>query len=136
MRVLVFCEFSGTVLEAFLAAGHDAYSADLLPTESAHKDRHYQGDGLWLLREPWDLVIAHPPCTYLANSGVQYLYKREGRWQAMVDAAFFFSQCQQANSPRVAVENPTTRDGGWGQIYRPVSLAHQIGFPPFCRASA
>ena len=67
MKVFIFCEYSGVVLEAFLAEGHDAYSADLLlPTESVHKDRHYQGDGRWLLREPWDLVIAHPPCTYLA----------------------------------------------------------------------
>ena len=70
MKVLVFCEFSGVVLEAF-AEGHDAYSADLLPTESEHKDRHFQGDGRWLLREPWDLVIAHPPCTYFLPSSGQ-----------------------------------------------------------------
>ena len=101
MRVLVFCEFSGVVLEAFLAGGHDAYSADLLPTESVHKDRHYQGDGRWLLLEPWDLVIAHPPCTDLTRA--------RGRISSAdkVGAAIdFFVECYRANAPRVAVENP------------------------------
>ena len=100
MKVLVFCEFSGVVLDAFLAEGHDAYSADLLPTESAHTDRHFQGDGRWLLREPWDLVIAHPPCRYLAVS------RGAADFDLMADAITFFRECQNANAPAVAVENP------------------------------
>ena len=105
MRVLVACEFSGIVRDAFIERGHDAVSCDLLPTE--RPGPHIQGDVRPLLREPWDLVIAHPPCTYLANSGVQYLHKRAGRWQQMIEAAVFFHRCLSANAPRVAVENPT-----------------------------
>ena len=101
-KVFIFCEYSGVVLEAFLAEGHDAYSADLLPTESIHKDRHYQGDGRWLLREPWDLVIAHPPCQYLsvARGRIRDLDKA---W----DAIDLFTAALKANAPKVAVENPT-----------------------------
>lgn len=111
MKVLVFCEYSGTVLDAFLAEGHDAYSADLFATESKHKDRHYEGDGLWLLREPWDLVIAHPPCSYL--TGYTWSFRNQHRdrygarwWSAFHQAAAFFAECLAANAPMVAVENP------------------------------
>ncbi len=67
MRILVACEFSGTVRDAFIKAGHDAISCDLLPTESPGP--HIQGDVTEVLLEPWDMVIAHPPCTYLTVSG-------------------------------------------------------------------
>ena len=70
MRVLVACEFSGVVRDAFLARGHDAISCDLLPTESPGP--HIQGDVTPLLREPWDLVIAHPPCQYLSTAGAGF----------------------------------------------------------------
>ena len=102
MKVLVACEFSGVVRDAFLAKGHDAISCDLLPTESPGP--HIQGDVLPLLSEPWDLVIAHPPCTYLCNSGVCWLYRRgtrerdEERWAKMRDAARFFGACYLANA--------------------------------------
>lgn len=80
MKVLIACEFSGIVREAFRKRGHDAWSCDLLDTEipSIH---HIQGDVLSLLDFGWDLMIAHPPCTYLANSGVQHLHKQPGRWE-------------------------------------------------------
>jgi len=104
MRVLVACEFSGRVRDAFLARGHDAVSCDLLPTESPGP--HIQGDVREILAEGWDLMIAHPPCTYLCNSGVSWLYRRPGRWEKMREAALFFRQLLEAPIPRICVENP------------------------------
>lgn len=103
MRVLVACECSGRVRDAFLAMGHDAVSCDLQPSETPGP--HIQGDVRYLLQAPWDLVIAHPTCTYLANSGVRWRVERE-EWQQVADAAQFFRACFNANAPRVAVENP------------------------------
>ena len=112
MKVLVACEFSGIVRDAFLERGHDAISCDLLPTE--RPGPHIQGDVTPLLREPWDLVIAHPPCTYLCRAGQRWLYEQSTgpalclgkRWAAMNEAAAFFQHCLSATAPRVAVENP------------------------------
>lgn len=104
MRVLVACEYSGTVRDAFLSRGHDAISCDILPTESPGP--HYEGSALDLIDEPFDLVIAHPPCTYLANSGVQHLHKEPGRWALMREGARFFDMMFRFNAPRIAVENP------------------------------
>lgn len=104
MRVLVACEYSGTVRDAFAALGHDAMSADLLPTETPGP--HYQGDVMDVLEDGWDLMIAHPPCTYLANSGAHWLHRQEGRWASMEDGARFFRELLYAPIPRVAVENP------------------------------
>src|SRR6056297_904353 len=103
MKVLIACEYSGRVRDAFIALGHDAVSCDLLPSESPGP--HIQGDVRELLREPWDLVIAHPPCTYLANSGVRWRVER-GEWEQIAEAAEFFRACLGANAPCVAVENP------------------------------
>jgi len=104
MRVLVACEYSGRVRDAFIAKGHDAISCDLLQTET--DGPHVQGDVSALLRDPWDLVIAHPPCTYLANSGVRWLHSDPARWGKMREGAAFFLECLNANAPMVAVENP------------------------------
>ncbi len=103
MRVLVACEFSGVVRDAFIAAGHDAMSCDLLPTEAPGP--HYQGDVRPLLRERWDLVVAHPECTRLANSGVRWLEPRN-LWAELDAACAFFRDCLNANAEYVAVENP------------------------------
>jgi hypothetical protein len=103
MRVLVACEFSGRVRDAFIALGHDAVSCDLLPTEAPGP--HIQGDVLPLLRKPWDLVIAHPPCTRLCHSGVRWLAERD-LWDDMRAGAAFFLECLRANAELVAVENP------------------------------
>ena len=103
MKVLIACEFSGTVRDAFISRGHDAISCDLLPTES--DGPHIQGDVREVLKMPWDLVIAHPPCTRLCNSGVRWLHERN-LWKEMEEAARFFFDCLVANSDRVAVENP------------------------------
>lgn len=107
LRVLVACEFSGVVRNAFLARGHDAWSCDVLPAlhGSEHQERHLQQNVAPLLKEKWDIVIAHPPCTYLANSGVQHL-KDVGRQMRMLDAVDFFLACLNANAPHVCVENP------------------------------
>ena len=90
MRVLVACEFSGIVRDAFIERGHAAVSCDLLPSE--RPGPHLVGDALDYARAwQWDLLIAHPPCTYLANSGVRWLYKDgepdEDRWMRMADSA-------------------------------------------------
>ena len=109
MRVLIACEFSGIERDAFRARGHDAISCDLLPTE--RPGPHHEGDVLPLLREPWDLVIAHPPCRYLANSGVRWRVER-GEWAEIEAGARFFLACLYANAPRVAVENPVMHKYG------------------------
>ena len=103
MKVLVFCENSDVVGSAFRAQGHDVTSSDLEP--SAGSPNHYQGDGRWLLQKQWDLVIAHPPCTRLCNSGVRWLAERN-LWDDMREGADFFLECLNANAARVAVENP------------------------------
>lgn len=107
MRVLIACEFSGVVREEFLKRGHDAYSCDLLPSVylKASEGRHLQQDVIPLLRERWDLIIAHPPCTYLANSGVRFLKLDPMRIVKVREATAFFLEFVKAACPRVCVEN-------------------------------
>ena len=104
MKVLVACEFSGKVRDAFIKKGHDAISCDLLPTDSPGP--HYQGDIFDIINEDWDLMVAHPPCTFLSNSGVMWLHRQEGRWEKMRDGANFFKKLLDADIPHIAVENP------------------------------
>lgn len=109
MRVLVACEYSGAVRDAFMRQGHDAMSCDLLPTDVPGP--HHQGDVFDVLHDGWDLMVAHPPCTYLTNSGVRWLYTEEKRWQHLIDGATFFRALLEAPIPRIAVENPVMH--GW-----------------------
>jgi hypothetical protein len=88
MKILIACEFSGTVRDAFIAQGHDAISCDLLPSESPGP--HIQGDIREFNLNGYDLIIAHPPCTYLCNSGVMWLHKDKSRWKKMEEGANFF----------------------------------------------
>ena len=110
MRVLVACEYSGVVRDAFIKKGHDAVSCDLLPTDNPGP--HHQGDVLNILHEGWDLMIAHPPCTYLSNSGVCWLYKNKSRdknlerWNLMKKGAKFFKALLDAPIDKICVENP------------------------------
>ena len=104
MKVLVACEYSGRVRSAFRALGHDAYSCDLLASEDG-SEHHIQGDVTGILGRDWDMVIAHPPCTRLCNSGVRWLAERD-LWAEMRQAAEFFLACLNANAPLVSVENP------------------------------
>jgi len=102
-RVLIACEYSGTVRDAFLALGHEAMSCDLLPTETPGP--HYQGDVRDVLDYPWDLMIAHPPCTDLSVSGARHFQAKrmDGRQQASVS---FFMRLAKADIPHIAIENP------------------------------
>ena len=104
MRVLVACEFSGIVRDAFAAKGHNAWSCDILPSE--RPGNHHQSDVLDIINNGWDLIIAHPPCTYLCNSGVRWLHEREERWDQMREGAEFFKKMLKARCPKIAVENP------------------------------
>lgn len=105
MRVLVACEYSGRVRDAFLRRGHDAMSCDLLPTEAPGP--HYQGDVRDVLEYPWDLMIAHPPCTHLSVSGARHFAAKrmDGRQQAAVS---FVIMLAKADIPRIAIENPVS----------------------------
>lgn len=105
MNILVACEFSGVVREAFRRRGHEAVSCDLLASED-DSENHIQGDALDILNMGWDLMIAHPPCTYLTNAGVRWLHSRPERWALMEEGAQFFKALLDAPIPRIAVENP------------------------------
>lgn len=105
MRVLVACEFSGIVRRAFRARGHDAWSCDLLPAED-RSDFHIEGDARDILNDGWDLLmVAHPPCTRLCNSGVRWLAERN-LWADLKEAAALFSDFWNAPIERVCIENP------------------------------
>lgn len=114
MKILISCEFSGIVREAFKAKGHDAWSCDLLPTEIP--GNHIQGDVLGILNDEWDLMIAHPPCTYLTVSANKWLKDQpprksgalvgEERRNAREGAIQFFLRLWNANIPKIAIENP------------------------------
>lgn len=105
MKVLIACESSGRVRDAFLSRGHDAISCDLKPSERLGP--HLQCDVREVIRQDWDLMIAHPVCKRLANSGVQWLGKRAAYWPAMEKAVEFFLLFEKAHHiPRRCVENP------------------------------
>ena len=104
MRVLVACEYSGRVRDAFTAKGHSAISCDLLPSDTPGE--HYQGDVFDLDLTQFDLMVAHPPCTYLSNSGVCHLHKDPSRWPKLFDGAAFFKRLLDAPIQRIAIENP------------------------------
>jgi len=113
MKVLIACETSGTVRNAFLDRGHDAWSCDVLPSDDL-TNRHIQDDVLEVLKmESWDmLMVAHPPCTRLCNSGVRWLHKAPpGKtlaemWEQLDQGAELFSKLWNSDIPKVAIENP------------------------------
>ena len=108
MKVLIACEYSGTVRDAFAAKGHDAWSCDILPTES--KGNHFEGNVLEHLDKGWDLMIAHPPCTYLSNAGARFLYPKgklnQDRYNLGLKAKDFFMKLYNAPIDKICVENP------------------------------
>ena len=114
MKVLVACEFSGTVRDAFLKKGIYAMSCDLEPCDSTASGDHYQGNVLDILDHGWDLMIAHPPCTHLAVSGARHFAKKraDGRQQQGID---FFMALADCNIPHYAIENPI---GIMSSVYR------------------
>lgn len=140
-KVLVACEFSGIVRDAFIKLGHDAWSCDLLDTESP--GQHIKGDCLNELDKGWDLMIAHPECTFLTNAGVRHLHEHvtskngkrakisgPARWTAMYVACDFFNKLANANIPRICIENPIPHKyarekiGKYTQIIQPWQFGH------------
>ena len=124
MRVLIACEFSGIVRDAFIARGHDATSCDLLPTEKPGP--HYQGDVMDIIYNGhWDLMIAHPPCTYLASSGARWF---KGRWYEQEEALEFVRYLLNAPINKIALENPigviSTQIRKPDQIIQPWQFGH------------
>lgn len=131
LRVLVACEFSGTVREAFASLGHDAWSCDLLETEQPGK--HIIGNVLDVLSEGWDLMIAHPPCTYLCTSGnrwfkPEYTARFPDRPRQREDAVEFVKKLMNAGIPKIAIENPrsilSTRIRRPDQVIQPYEFGH------------
>lgn len=127
MRVLIACEESGVVRDAFIKRGHDAVSCDLLPTRSPGP--HFEGDISLLLGGNWDMMIAFPPCTYLANSGAKHLYKGmkkengicQSRWVKMIEAGDFLKSLLMAPIPKICIENPIML----GHAKKHCSIGHQ-----------
>lgn len=120
MRVLVACEYSGTVRDAFIRAGHYAASCDILPSESPLGD-HYQCDIMEIIDHGWDLMIAHPPCTFMSNAGACRMYPQKGivdpeRLKKALDAKEFFMKLLNAPIPKICIENP-----------KPLNI---VGLPP------
>ena len=127
--VLVACEYSGIIREAFNGMGWDSWSCDLLPTEIPGK--HIQGDVTNWLFKGWDLLIAHPPCTRLANSGVQWLSRRN-LWKEMEEGAEFFKMFLDAPIEKICVENPIQHHFAsdiigvkYSQIIQPFQFGHK-----------
>lgn len=147
MNVLIACECSGVVREAFRALGHNAYSCDLKPAADGSR-WHIIGDALEIMRRgceirpgifvPWDLVIAHPPCTYICNSGVLRLYKlgkKENgldldRWSKMRDASFFFDCFFRYYRGPICVENPVMHGHAFDLLSEPVQRIHRQTIQP------
>jgi hypothetical protein len=127
MKVLIACEFSGTVRDAFTKLGHDAWSCDLEPSETP--GNHHQGNVLDILDKGWDLMIAHPPCTHLAVSGARHFAKKiaDGRQQEGID---FFMKLVDSNIPRYAIENPigimSSKYRKPDQIINPWEYGHRV----------
>jgi len=107
MKILIACEYSATVREAFRLAGHDAVSCDLLPTEIP--GNHYQGDVFDIINDGWDVMIAHPPCTYLCSSGLHWNKKRPEREAQTLEAVEFVKRLLAVDIPMIAIENPIGR---------------------------
>lgn len=106
MKVLVACEESQRVCIAFRNKGHEAYSCDILPCSGGYPEWHIQDDVLKHLNKNWDLIIAHPPCTYLSNSGVSWLHKDLNRWFKLFEGAEFFNKLLNVDCLKICVENP------------------------------
>lgn len=126
MKILIACEYSGTVRDAFRAAGHNAVSCDLLPTDVPGP--HYQGDVFDIICDGWDMMVCHPPCTYLCSSGLHWNTKRPERAKKTEDAIEFAKALFNAPIKHIALENPigclSTHLGKPDQIVQPYEYGH------------
>lgn len=124
MRILVACEESQAVTKEMRLLGHEAYSCDIIPCSGGHPEWHLQVNALELLKMKWDMIVAHPPCTYMTNAGaVRMRINGEINWdrfQKAMEAKAFFMEFFNADCPRIAIENPT-----------PMKI---VGLPPYSQA--
>ena len=127
MKVLIACEFSGVVRREFSKLGHDVWSCDLLPSED-DSEYHFQEDVLNILDNGWDLMIAHPPCTYLTVSGLHWNKKNPNRAKLTEESLEFVQKLLNARIPKIALENPigciSTRIRKPDQIIQPYEFGH------------
>jgi hypothetical protein len=109
MKIIIACEFSGAVRESFRKLGHDAWSCDIIPSDD-NSPHHYQCDIFEVINQGWDMMIAHPPCTYLSNAGAKHLYKgkvlNQERFLKGMEAKDFFMKLYNSNIPKICIENP------------------------------
>lgn len=141
MKVLIACEESQEVCKAFRERGHDAFSCDILPCSGGHPEWHIQDNIFHVLSGSltmfWDLIIGHPPCTYLSNSGVSWLYnkdktKNEERWKNMEMGALFFRSLMNSNCEKIVIENPIPHKYALeiiGKKYDQIIHPYQFGHP-------
>lgn len=151
MRVLVACEESQAITKAFRDCGHEAYSSDLQSCSGGHPEWHIKGDCFDVIKDEWDLLIAHPVCTYLSNSGSRWLYKKDNRpdqkrWCEMYKGRDFFMRFlghEVRHIPRVVVENPIPHGHAnlppytqciqpwmFGDLFSKATCLWVIGLPP------
>lgn len=131
MKVLIACETSGVSREAFRLLGHDTWSCDLLPSDD-DSEFHIQSDVRNVLNDGWDLMIAHPDCTFITNSGVSHLYKEEGRWDKLNAACGLFRILLNADIHKIAIENPIPHGHAVqriGRKYDQIIQPYQFGHP-------
>ena len=132
MKVLVACEESQRVCIELRKLGHEAYSCDIQPCSGGHPEWHFQQDVTPLLKEKWDLIIAHPPCTYLSNAGARHLYPKgvlnEDRLKKGLAAKEFFMQFYNADCDKICIENPTPSKvfclPPYSQVIQPYEFGH------------
>jgi hypothetical protein len=113
MKILVACEESQAITKEFRALGHEAYSCDILPCTGGHPEWHLEGDVFGFIDQGWDLMVAHPPCTFLSVSGARHLYNKDGtanreRYENQYKALEFVKKLMDADIPRIAIENPVS----------------------------
>lgn len=113
MKVLIACEESQAVTKEFRKLGHEAFSCDILPCSGGHPEWHYQQDVFEVIDKGWDMMIAHPPCTYLSVSGARWLYNKDGskneeRWRNQSEALNFVQKLMDAPIDKIAIENPVS----------------------------
>ena len=131
MRVLVACEESQAITKELRALGHEAYSCDLLPCSGGHPEWHYQQDVFEVVELGWDMMIAHPPCTFLAVSGARWMYNKDGsvneeRLRNQNEALAFVQRLMDAPIERIAIENPISVISS--QIRKPDQIVHPYHF--------
>ena len=131
MRILVACEESQAITKELRALGHEAFSCDLLPCSGGHPEWHLQQDVFEVIEQGWDMMIAHPPCTYLAVSGARWLYNKDGskneeRWRNQAEALDFVQKLMDAPIEKIAIENPISVISS--QIRKPDQIVHPYMF--------